>query len=298
MSVLRRIIVVVAGAALLVGLTASPLEAGGAGKIYSVTVSPATLPYSPGSVGPVQFTVVFTNQTPGNSQFNSLALGAPAGFTISGPVTAKASSGNLGNASIASTASGIQVTNLYPVGYGQTLTVTFYATVDTSNLSCATAAGLWSSQAFTGSNLSGTPFTLTGNAPTTAIGTPLASGASVTVNGVTVTNNGAACVPVTITRNGNSVNVQKPTSAADLLTVDILWNPEPAASPLPWTQVSDTFNPTLHNIEWCGGTVGHPQLPGDGEVSCLVSESSQIAGSNTVQVHDVINLVGDWGAQR
>jgi hypothetical protein len=297
---LRRVIVVGAGVALLVGLTAGPLEAGGTGKIYSVTMSPAAVPYTTGSVGPLKFTVVFANQTPGNSQFNSLALSAPANYTISGPFSTQASSGNVGNVSIAHSATGIQVTNLYPVGYGQTFTLTFYATIDTSNLTCSTAVGTWGTQAWTGSNLSGTPFALTSIAPTTTVGTLLAAGGSITVNGVTVTNNSTQCEPISISQSGvgNTVNIFKPTVTGLANKVDILWNPEPAplpGKPVPLTQV-DTPAPT-HAIQWCGGTAAAPSMP-SGEVSCLISETTQIAGSNNIQVHDVIQLVGDWGANR
>jgi hypothetical protein len=62
------------------------------------------------------------------------------------------------------------------------------------------------------------------------------------------------------------------------------------------TQV-DTPPPT-HDILWCGGTPSAPALPNSTEVSCLISETSQIYGPDAngaqqVQVKDHILLLGD-----
>ncbi len=296
-SVFRKLAVMGAGAALLLGATAGLSAASSSNKTYTLAVSPGTLPYSP-STETAQFTATFKDTTP-SASINSLTLTAPTGYTVTTAPSLTASSGNLGNnysVSVSSTLpSTITVTNLYPVGYNQTLTLAFTATVDTSSLTCSNNVGTWSSNAWTGSNQSGAQFAPA--SATTTVGAALAGSTSYPniVTGVTVTNNATTCALVGISRSGNSVTVLKPAGSTVNVTVDVLWNAEPAVYPLPATQV-DTPSPT-HDIQWCGGTSSSPTMP-TGEVSCLISESSQIAGSNTVQVHDVIALDGDWTALR
>lgn len=317
-SVFRKLLVISAGAVLLAGLTAGTLSAASSTKkTYSVTVDPATLPYAtPSSSGPLSFT--YLNNTPGTSTINSLALAFPTsdytitGLSISGGAGSYLPGKNYSAVVVPAGSSGcptqsspcIQVTNLAPIGYGQSVVLSFTATVATSSLTCADVNGTWTPAAWTGSNLSGTAFVDSLAFPTTTIGggTILAAnGGSTTVDGVTVTNNSSCNVPVSISRSSNNVTVLKPSIAGVALTVDIVWDPEPAPAPgssLPPTRV-DTPSPT-HNMAWCGSTATTPPTPTmpSGEVSCLTKETSQIAGSNTVQVEDVIYLLGDIGFVR
>lgn len=301
--------VIGAGLALLVGLTAGPLAAASSTKkTYSATVDPATLPYSAPSITH-EFKVTYTNTTPGGtSTINSVVLTAPTGYVINttpAPTFTTSPASTAG--ALTTTSTSITLTNLNPLTYTQSVTLDFWATVDTTSLTCSTAAGAWATQAWTGSNTSGTLFSLSSPKPTTTIGTAVAAGGQtsyVDANGntVTVTNVGTTCTPLTISRSGNSTTIAKPTTAGVALMADIVWDPEPAVQPLPVTQV-DTPSPT-HDIQWCDGTSSAPGLPaGTSEVSCLVSESSQIAGPDAsgnqqVQVHDVVYLLGDWGAAR
>ncbi len=302
--VLRRIVVIGVGAALLLGLAAGPLSAAKpVKKTYSVTAT--TVPYNASSAaGLVEFT--YTNTTPsGIASFNSLTLTAPNGYTIDTgvPVAVTTSSGDTGF-SVANDGQTVAVTNLYPVSSGQWVRVGVWVTFGGPLPTSCDTGTPWATAAWTGSNLSGDAFQLSSPAPTTTVGTLLSAGATITVDGVTVTNLSATtCIPITITRDGNVVHIYKPTLQDVPLSVDILWDPEDAVSPLPWTQVSDVSNPDLHPIEWCSGTVSAPALPADGDVSCLVSESSQIVGPDAggtqqVQVHDLIYLLGDWTALR
>jgi hypothetical protein len=299
-SAYRKILVIGAGAALLVGLTAGPLSAASPhSKTYTVTVNPTTLPYgTPSVTSPFSFS--YTNTTP-SATINSVTLSAPSGYTID--ATSVAVSGNTGNYSIAtsSAAPQITVTNLYPVGYQATVTLSFTATVDTSNLSCSSSAGTWTPTAWTGSNLSGHLFTPT-NTATTTVGTNLDPGGTTTYtdangNTVTVTNVGTTCTPLSISRSGNTTTINKPTIAGVALTADVVWDPEPAQYPLPATQVDTPGG--WHNLLWCDGTMSSPDLPaGTNEVSCLVTESSKIvgpdaSGTQQVQIEDLIYLLGD-----
>lgn len=296
-SVFRRVLVIGAGAALLVGLTAGTLSAASSTKkTYSVDVSTVQIVNSSATSFTAELHATYTNTTPGGiSSFNSILLTVPTGYQIdvTKPATFTTTTGSsAGTPSTSATT--ITVTNLYPVSYNRSVTLDFWATIPIA-ATCSTAT--WTTQAFTGSNLSGTLFTPTFS---TNVNTSLYGGSTTGVNGVSVTNTSAdttACVPVTVTKGGNAVQILKPNSGVPL-TVTIDWTFDPPVSPLPWTKVSDTYNPNLHNIEWCGGTQSAPALPGDGEVSCLVSENSQIAGSNTVNVEDVIYLLGDWGAAK
>lgn len=305
----RKPVVIIAGLALLVGLAAGPLAAASSTKkTYGVTVTPTTLDYSTPSITSA-FTATYTNTTPGGtSTINSLSLTAPTGYTIDAdpaPTFATSAGGSTG--SLAASSTTITVTHLNPVSYGQSVTISFSATVaDTTSLSCATEAGLWTTQAWTGATTSGTLFRLSSAAPATTIGTGtlLLPGNSIVVSGVTVTNNSTSpCgVPVTVTRSGNSVQILKPTIEGVGLTVDILWDPEPAVLPLPVDQVMASGSTTPGPIQWCDGTATTPAMV-TGQVSCLVSESSQIYGADAtgnqqVQVHDVIALLGDWAISR
>ena len=304
LSRFRKLVVIGAGLALLGGLAAGPLAAASSTKkTYGVTVTPATLAYGAPSITSA-FTATFTNTTPGGtSSINSLSLTAPTGYTIdstpapSFTTTTGSSAGNL-----TSSPTTVTVTNLYPVTYGQSVTLSFSATVDTTSLTCSTAVGTWATQVWTGANTSGTLFALSSAVPTTTIGTDLQPGASITASGVTVTNVGTTCVPVTVSRNGNTVTILKPTIEGVALSVDILWDPEPAVLPLPVDQVEASGSATPGPVQWCGGTPSQPTVPA-GQVSCLVSESSQIygpdaSGNQQVRVHDVVYLLGDYSIVR
>jgi hypothetical protein len=316
-SMFRKLLFISAGAVLLAGLTAGTLSAASSGKSYKVTVDPATLPYhTPTTSGTLNFT--YLNNNPGTSTINSLALGFPTSdYTVSSlTLTGGAGSYSPGKnySAVVATAGSIgcpttsspciQVTNLAPMGYGQSVVLSFTATVATSSLTCADANGTWTPAAWTGSNLSGTSFADSVAYPTTTIGSGTilaANGGSTTVDGVTVTNNSSCNVPVTISRSGNSITVLKPSISGVALTVDVWWYGVAATNPLPPTRVdtpaSTQYTDGTHDIKWCGGTPSALVMP-TGEVSCLVTENSQIAGSNTVNVKDTIYLLGDWGAAK
>jgi hypothetical protein len=323
-SVFRKLLVISAGAVLLAGLTAGTLSAASTkSKTYQVTVSTNPAPL-PDTGGPATFAFTYLNNNPGTSTINSLTLTAPTtAYAITTTPTIVGVDGNYSpgkNYSIAvfpagsvgvecaQTSSCIQVTNLAPMGYGQSLMLSFDGTVDASNFTCADVNGMWTPTAWTGSNLSGTTFVDSLAFPTTPIGTGTlldANGGSTSVDGVTVTNNSSCAVPVNISRNGNSIQVLKPSISGVALTVDVQWYgvaPDATTHQLPPTRVDTpaslaTYSDGTHNIQWCGGTPSALVMP-TGEVSCLVTETSQIAGSNTVNVDDTIYLLGDWGAAK
>ncbi len=314
----RRMVVVAVAAALLVGLTAAPLSAAKpTKKTYDVTVSPTSVPFVP-TGAPAMFTLTYTNTTPGGiASFNSLALTAPAGFVIDyESVDVTTSSGNTSfTVATGLESADIEVTGLYPVSYDEWVELTFNATVAITATTCAGAVGTWLTSAWTGSNTGGNLFELQPPPPTTTVGTLLAPGSSITFDGVTLTNIGTACSPVTLDRNGNLVNVWKPEDPSLEFMVEInAWDPEPADAPVPlarWTEVDTPGG--FHDIEWCDGTTGAPAMPGS-EVSCLISQSSEIYGPDgdgtsspdwvpayegqLIQVTEVIYLTGDWGAKR
>ena len=308
-SVFRRFLVVGAGAALLVGLSAGPLEA--ASKTDIVSVNPITLTYTGTSPQLATFGFTFKNTTP-SATINSVTVALPQptqGYTITGVTgvtesSATGSSLNAGNYSASFTRYMVTVTNLSPVGNNESVTVSFTASIDTSNLNCQNNALQWVPTAYTGANTSGNVFNATNTAKTTIVSTLAATG-------VTVTNNDTSnCALINVSRSGNSVTVIKPTGSTVYLTLDILWNPEPAVTPLQPTK-TDT-PPTEHPVKWCDGTASYDPtgklitsgllLPGI-EVSCLVSETSQIVGPDAngnqqVQVHDLVLLKGDYGIVR
>lgn len=315
----RRLLAGLIGASLVIGLTALPLSAAKpVKKTYAVTVNPATVPFNP--AGATQtFTLRYTNTTPGGiASFNSLTLTAPIGFDIdfgtAGVTTSSANTSFTVTTGLPS--ADIEVTGLYPVSYNEWVELTFEATVAITATTCAGAFGTWVTQAWTGSNTSGNLFELSGSVPTTTVGTHLDPGESITVNGVSLTNVGTACAPVTLSRNGDLVNVWKPSDPSLEFTVEVnAWDPEPATAPIPlvrWTEVDTPGG--WHDIQWCSGTPGAPAMPGS-EVSCLISQSSEIYGPDgngtttgtdwvagydgqLIQVTEVIYLTGDWGAKR
>ncbi len=312
-AVTRRWLLVLLGAALLMSLTAGPLSAAKATKkTYSVTVDPATVPLDPNGVDQT-FTLRYTNTTPGGvASFNSLSLTAPAGFTITlASVVVTTSSGDTGFSVVPSAAApNITVTNLYPVSYGEWVQIAFTAQVVMSGTTCSSAVGTWLTQAWTGSNTSGSLFELSGTPPTTTVGTAVAPGASIIVNGVTLTNIGTTCAPVTLSREGNEVHVYKPNDPSLAFTVDIdAWDP---TAPTTWTQVDTPGG--FHPIKWCLGT-WTPADPTNmtsitmpaydtttSEVSCLLGQETTVAGVDPsgnplVRVREWIYLTDDWGAK-
>lgn len=302
----RKFIVIGASLALLVGVTAGPLAAASSNKTYTVAASPASLPYSSTGTAQGSLAIVFTNTTP-SASINSLTVAAPSGWTIStaAPITVTESSGNAGNYSaiLDSGTNTITVTNLSPVSYLGTVSVSFTASTSWNGaLSCTGNGAAWTTTAWTGSKPgSGNQFTLSGPAATTSVGTNLAVGATITVSGVSLTNNGTTCVPVTISRNGNSVTILKPTASTDMFRLDVLWDPEPAALPLKVDSVT-IANGSTNPIQWCGGTVSSLTMP-LGQVSCLVSETAKVYGPDAnnnpqIQVEDVVNLIGDYSISR
>ncbi len=321
-SVFRKLLVISAGAVLLAGLTAGTLSAASSTKkTYSVNVSTVQIVSSSASGFTAEFHATFTNTTPGGtSSFNSLSLTAPDGSTISAaPAPTFTTTTGSPAGTLTPTSTGITVTNLYPVSYPKSVTLDFWATIPIATTCSATT---WTTAAMTGSNLTGTAFMLSGftsnfNTPLGASGSATSSITYTDANGSTVklTNNSTTCVPITFSRSGNSVQILKPTSINGVpvtLTVDVTWDPEKVANPLPPTE-TDTPLP-LHAIPWCNGTASAPTLPNTTDVSCLVSESSQIYGPDgngvtstdwvpnydgqLVQVHDVIYLLGDYSFQR
>lgn len=305
---IQRWFVVLVGTALLVGLTAGPLAAASSTKkTYSVNVTTV------GSVTPsasgfsAEFNATYTNTTPGGtSSVNSLTLTLPPNSTldVTKPATFTTTTQSpAGTLRLNATAApNIAVTNLYPVSYGQSVTLDFWATIPIAPTCSSTVS--WATQAFTGSNLSGTAFTL--SAFSTNVGTSLAAGSPITVNGVTVTNlSTTTCIPVTITRSGNQVQILKPSVQDVALIVYIKWDPEIAQTPLPPTKVDNNGSGTYSPIPWCTGT-WNQGTPTDTSgvtwttngTSCLLGQQSNIAGSNTVQLQEWMYLLGDWGAQR
>lgn len=119
-------------------------------KIFSLKMTPAT---SAGS--PAALTATFKNETPsGNSSFNSLVLTAPAGLTITAFTPPPS-----GTATITNGGQKIQVSNMSPVGNGQTFVLNLTVT-SAGATSCAATSGAWSAVPWTGSTFSGNTFAL------------------------------------------------------------------------------------------------------------------------------------------
>jgi hypothetical protein len=319
----RKLVVIGAGLALLVGLTTGSLAAASGNKTYTVSIDPAVLSYTGTSSTSASLTVTYTNLTP-SATINSVTLTPPSGYTITGVGTITESSGPAGNYNVSPTAfpttGMIQVTNLNPVGYQVNLNIPLTVTVDTSKIDCSNNVATWPTAAYTGANLGGNTFGLVfpGKTPTntTTIGSSLAAGATVTVvSGVTVTNNATSCAFVGISRNGNSVSVLKPAGTTLNLALKIVWDPEKAILPLPVDQVTNTGGGT-NDIQWCGGTPSFDSSgnltttagltsPASDQLSCLVKETSQVygpdptvTGQQDVQVTDVVYLFGDYSIYR
>ena len=136
-------------AVMLVAALAGPASAGSPEKIFTLTMSPASV----AAGATASFTATFRNATPsGNSSINSLILTAPAGVTITA-VSAPPS----GSASIGTGGASVSVSNMSPVKPGQTFVVTLSATIPASP-GCTSYA--WSAQSWTGSSFSGDTFRL------------------------------------------------------------------------------------------------------------------------------------------
>ncbi|HSG86196.1 MAG TPA: hypothetical protein VLA23_07645, partial [Candidatus Limnocylindrales bacterium] len=74
----RKALAVAVGAALLMGLTASPLSAAkSTEKLYRLDITPTSV-----GTGTSTFELKFTNVTPGNSTFNSFEFTVPSSFTV------------------------------------------------------------------------------------------------------------------------------------------------------------------------------------------------------------------------
>lgn len=283
---------------------AGPLDAGNSStKTY-------TLGVSVGQNGPNSFSATFTNTTT-NASINSVTLDQPAGFQFSS-ITSTSCSTTVGSTTIVSESVGLSnncsvllgtdpasllpaivVTNLNPLNYQETVTISWTFVVIPPNPTCNTS---WTSNAWNGSNLSGTQF-VSASATSGVAYNNLAGGGSTptisssTVAGVTVKNNSSSSASFGVVCGAyNQVSVSKPAgSTASLnLTADIKWNPETATYPLPPTKINGT------NIVWCviDPNTGAPTVP-SGQVGCLISEDSNLVPSGQVQVEDWILLKFD-----
>ena len=146
MNSLRKIVELL----LVVALASFALPAVAQNKIFSLKMTPAT---SAGS--PAALTATFKNETPnGNSSFNSLVLTAPNGLTITAVATPPS-----GTATITNGGQKVQVSNMSPVGNGQTFVLNLTVT-SAGATSCTATSGAWSAVPWTGSSFSGNTFAL------------------------------------------------------------------------------------------------------------------------------------------
>ncbi len=157
-------------------------------KLYALSVTPtATAGQS------TNFTVTLTNRTPGNSNPNSFFTTVP--FPVSGSVSAAivpppappGSTNSNASATVEVVGSRVNVRSLTPVKTNQVVVLTITATPAPGSCGSSTWAPNGTG-VFAGSNLSGAPFSLTGDSPTTTIScasnlsvtkTPVASSISV-----------------------------------------------------------------------------------------------------------------------
>jgi hypothetical protein len=77
-------------------------------------------------------------------------------------------------------------------------------------------------------------------------------------------------------------------------TMTVVWDPEPAANPLPTTKIDydgPGGNPP-QPVVWCGGTVGAP-IPVPGQAWCLTNQQAALAGDGKVQLTERYFGFGD-----
>ena len=131
------------------GLAAKPSPE----KIFKLEISPTTAAAGASAT----FDARFTNITPGNSNFNSVQLTAPAGSTVSGVVV----TGSNANASKQVAVDGrvVAVTALDPVKSNQFVNLAVTITTPSAT-GCAGGQGQWLGEAWTGSNTAGNSFRL------------------------------------------------------------------------------------------------------------------------------------------
>jgi hypothetical protein len=311
----RRLLTGLVGASLVIGLTAMPLSAAKPDKkLYKVDVQPWTAVNGE----TVDIAVTFTNTTPaGIASFTSVTLTVPVGFGFAPAnvdVVETTVTGSAYGISVSQTAPyKITVTNLYPVGPGQSMTVQISDVLIEvePTIDCSVQTFSWGSEAWTGSNTSGDKFLLSQLASVhnytevSQNGVPAGESATTGDGSVTATNVGATCArDVELTRTGDEVTLLKPDDVNAQFVIEVdAWDPEPAVLPLPVTQV-DTPAPD-HDIQWCVGSwdpadptdTAGVSLP-DGEVSCLLQQETHIVGGGNMQVTEVIYLDGDWSAKR
>ena len=140
---------IVLAATALPGLAAKPQPE----KIFKIDITPTSAPAGASAT----FTAKFTNITPGNSNFNSVQLTAPAGSTVSGVVV----TGSNTNASAQVSIDGrvVTVTGLDPVKSNQFVQLAVTLTTPSAT-GCTGVTGSWTAEAWTGSNTSGNTFRL------------------------------------------------------------------------------------------------------------------------------------------
>jgi hypothetical protein len=134
-------------------------------KIYTLTVTPSQALAGEST----DFFVTMTNKTPGNSNPNSFSVTAPSGFSVTAASISSASNANAGASVTVVGSSRVDVRTLDPVKTNQYVTLKITAT--TSDITtCSPQGGFtWTATVWTGSNLSGDTFSLSGPAPTTTL---------------------------------------------------------------------------------------------------------------------------------
>lgn len=125
------------------------------------------------------------------------------------------------------------------------------------------------------------------------------------IPGVTIVRQETVCDPISyvLTRTGDSVtfikNLETQPNATFRVEVNA-YDPEPAQNPVPATVVDTPAPP--HDIQWCEGTVANPVLPPlvvqppgptAYEVTCLLTQYTEVAGGGQMQVTETYYLQGD-----
>ena len=290
-------------------------------KIFSLVVTPSSAVAGTST----DFLATVTNLTPGNSNINSFSVTAPAQFsnvTASLPFVAASNTNPAATVTVAGNQVNVQF--LEPMTTAEFVTVKITATPPSAEPGAECVDYPWSSNAYTGSNLSGSQFRLSnpvGERTTRVCPTftdsisceePSASFEMARDGGVGTTTIGfidpADCTDVPFTfsydPDTNTFTIEKDELTVGL-AVTVVWPSEvvPGAGEqlqIPPTEVQPPagFAP----VEWCLGTGPSLWEPPEGEDWCIFSQQAvnqgPSGGGQLMQVTDHLVLFGDANGRR
>jgi hypothetical protein len=223
----RRMLAVALGAALLMGLTASPLSAAkSTEKLYRLDITPTTV-----GTGTSTIELKFTNITPGNSTFNSFEFTVPSPFVLQSARISAAVPAQPG-AVVSASGDHVTVVVLDPVKNQNYVTVE--VTVTSNVTGCVATSATWvttepSMRVWTGSNLSGSTFRIDASTGTTTTIDPGCQFRFTTQPSDTVVN--AAIAPAVTVALGRLVGgVFTPDPSIDTGTVSLFSSPSASLS--------------------------------------------------------------------